>query len=395
MSIIFNDWATAWGEPSYNLINDITERLKQTPVKYYVIDAGWYKKPNCLWNDSHGDWVPSERFFPRGLKAASELIIRNGLVPGIWFEAETCGANSKMFEKINYLLSYEGYPITSGKRRFLDFRKRDTWVYLNSELIKMLKDCRFGYLKLDYNASIGIGADGAESPGEALREHIICVQNYIKKIYSELPDIVIENCASGGMRLEPSMTCLTDVSSFSDSHECREIPLISAGLSRIMLPSKTLIWVVIRKNDSLKELTYTLASGFLGRICLSGDISQLDEEKFKIVVDALGFYMRVCDIIRDGETTVYGSSVSNYRKPCGWQAVFRINRNQNRALIVLHTFLKNYPECILLPLPKEQRWEIEGVLTDSSMDFRIEGDNISIKPENENSALVLELSGMC
>ena len=64
--------------------------------------------------------------------------------------------------------------------------------------------------------------DGGLSLGEAK------TANYsVSEFYQENPsrntELVIENCASGGHR-EPSMIEISSMSSFSDAHECIEIP---------------------------------------------------------------------------------------------------------------------------------------------------------------------------
>src|SRR4029078_7889883 len=107
----------------------------------------------------------------------------------------------------------------------------------------------FGYLKVDYNNSIGIGCDGAESLGEVLRQQMAAVQSFFRMIREEVPELVMENCASVGHRLEPSMLALTSMSSFSDAHECAEIPIIAANVQRALLPRQNQIWVGIAAAD--------------------------------------------------------------------------------------------------------------------------------------------------
>ena len=41
MPIIFNDWCTHWGDSSYDKIIKIADRMKESHVKYFVIDDGW------------------------------------------------------------------------------------------------------------------------------------------------------------------------------------------------------------------------------------------------------------------------------------------------------------------------------------------------------------------
>ena len=73
--------------------------------------------------------------------------------------------------------------------------------------------------------------------GEGLRQHLEAVQAFIKRFVKRSLKLVIENCSSGGHRLEPSMMELASMASFSDAHEQKEIPIIAANLHRAILPS--------------------------------------------------------------------------------------------------------------------------------------------------------------
>ena len=87
---------------------------------------------------------------------------------------------------------------------------------------------------------------------------------FIEKVKREIPDIVLENCASGGHRLEPGLMAQMSMASFSDAHECAEIPIIAANLHRVIHPRQGQIWAVIRKEDSLKRIAYSLAALYIG-----------------------------------------------------------------------------------------------------------------------------------
>ena len=115
-------------------------------------------------------------------------IKENGLIPGIWFETETCGKDALMYQNQEHLLKRNGQVITSGGRRFWDMR--DPWVidYLEKKMIDFLEKYGFGYVKIDYNESIGIGCDGAESLGEGLRQSIRGTQDSLENSGRDFPD---------------------------------------------------------------------------------------------------------------------------------------------------------------------------------------------------------------
>jgi alpha-galactosidase len=284
LPIIFNEYGCSWGQPSEQEVLKIADRLENSHVKYLVIDAGWYAEENKAWYDSHGDWTPSKKLFPSGLKATADYIKSKGLIPGIWFEMETVGPKSTACSLDKYLLKRDGIVIKSDGRRFWDFRAPYTFDYLTKKVIELLGSCGFGYVKIDYNDTIGIGVDGAESLGEGLRQHIEGVYRFFNKISESLPDIVIENCSSGGHRLEPSMMALASMASFSDAHETLEIPIIAANLHRLILPQQSQIWAVLRKNHDERRLSYLLTAAFLGRMCLSGDVCELTDKQWKHVL---------------------------------------------------------------------------------------------------------------
>ncbi len=259
------------------------------------------------------------------------------------------------------------------------------------KVIHVLRDNGFGYLKVDYNDTIGIGVDGAESPGEGLRQHLEGVQNVFRKMREEIPDLVIENCSSGGHRLEPSMMALCSMGSFSDAHETREIPIIAANLQRLILPRQSQVWAVLRKNDTAQRLAYSLAANFLGRMCLSGEVHDLSPAQWKLTVSAMELYRRVYPIIRDGHSTFHGETGKSWRHPQGWQAVLRTAKNGKRALLVAHTFGKSFPKSVGIHLP-DAGWEVEEAWpAKSGLKSSLNGKSLRLALGGEFRASVISL----
>ena len=70
LPILFNEWCTTWGKPTEEEILTLAEKLKETPAKYLVIDAGWSKKEREDGDPQggNGEWEPDQDKFPHGLK---------------------------------------------------------------------------------------------------------------------------------------------------------------------------------------------------------------------------------------------------------------------------------------------------------------------------------------
>lgn len=359
LPIVFNEYCTSWGCPSQEGISQILEVLRGKPIRYFVIDAGWYKPEDKPWDQALGDWKVSQELFPQGLEQMVKAIRQAGMIPGIWFEPETVGPDAQAYHQEDHLLKRDGFPITTMTRRFWDFR--DPWVigYVKSHIVDFLKDYGFGYVKLDYNDTIGLGCDGGESLGEGLRQHMEQVAAFHRQLHQTLPELVVENCASGGHRLEPSWLRSTAMSSFSDAHECAAIPIIAANLHYALLPRQSQIWAVLRQEDTPRRIVYTMAAAFLGRMCLSGDVTRLSPQQWQLVDEGMAFYRRIAPVIAQGHSHRFGPEITAYNTPAGWQGVFRMAPD-GKAFAVLHQFGGDVPKEITIPLPTGYRWRVMG-----------------------------------
>ncbi|RYD67919.1 MAG: alpha-galactosidase [Verrucomicrobiaceae bacterium] len=378
LPVVFNEWCTTWGDPSHEKLSAIADRLEGSGVRYLVIDAGWYKAADTDWSSGHGDWNPSEALFPNGLKATADAIRERGLIPGLWFEMETVGSQSAAFKVGAHFITRDGIPVTVRERRFWDLNDPAAIDYLAEKVIDLLGNCGFGYLKVDYNETAGLGCDHPDSQGEGLRQQIAGTYRFFDRIRERLPDVVIENCSSGGHRLEPSMLARTAMSSFSDAHELVEIPLIAANLHRLILPRQNQIWAVLHPKDSLQRIQYSLAATFLGRMCLSGGIAELPPESWRLVREMISLYQKATRVIKYGRSRRFAEVGESWRHPQGWQAVVRTSDKQ--AVVVLHTFA-GAPGRIVVPLGSGWRVE-DGVEVGGA---RVEGERMVVESPGDFS----------
>lgn len=341
MGIVFNEYCTTWGNPTIDNLKKLADKIAGKGIQYLVMDSGWYGKcgEEGYWWDYRGDWSINKKRFPNGLKELSDYIRDKGMIPGIWFEFENTSQKAPSFYENDHLVKKDGVPLTVGNVHFLDME--DSWVkeHLKQNVINTLKDNNFGYIKVDYNDTMGMGCDGPEGMGENLRQKVLATQDFFKEMRKEIPDLVIENCSSGGHRLEPSFMELASMASFSDAHECLSLPIIAANVQRVIKPSQSQIWAVMRAKDSDERLWYSICATFLGRMGLSGDVYDLSDHQWDILDKGMEFYRKVADIIRNGKTTVISCSADSYNEPAGSQLVIR--ELENKALIVYHRFEKS------------------------------------------------------
>ena len=370
MPVLFNEYCTTWGVPSEENITAILKAIEPFPIGIFVIDCGWYKPDDKGWCNAIGDWKESRLLFPDGIAAVVRRIREAGKIGGIWFEFENAGRDSEYFYDEDRMLKRDGKVITSKNRRFLDLREPEVVAYLSERLLTFMKDNGFHYIKIDYNDTYGMGCDGAESLGEGGRQVAEESLVWLEKLKEAVPDIVIENCSSGGSRIEPLRMSMVSMCSFSDAHECAEIPLVAANVSRIVPARQSQIWAVLRDKDTPSRTVYSLCAAMMGRICLSGDVLAMSEEKVRLIGEGLSFYQKIKHIVRDGDIRAVDCTVEYYRKPVGRQVY--VKELGGERLVIVH-FL-DCAEELSLPMAG---YRLESAFTDlifsADGELKIEG----------------------
>lgn len=314
LPVLYNEYCYTWGKPEAKTLEKMLPEIAALGCKYFVIDDGWFYN---VYNDKRyviGDWNVNKEYYPEGLKAFADKVRSYGMIPGVWYEFEGVSEHSDVYrDHPDWLLTRDGKIINNGGRTFLDFRKEEVLNYLREKVIKNLVNCGIGYMKVDYNSNAGFGADGAESYGEAIRQHIDAVLAFFEEIKRSVPSLVLEICSSGGMRHEPRFLSLGDMCSFSDAHENAGGVPVAMNLHRFIPPRKLQIWATIRDDYNADDVKFTVAKAMLGRICFSGNLGNKPQKIIDILKESVSFYEKLKPTIANGETiTIENGGISTY-----------------------------------------------------------------------------------
>ena len=107
----------------------------------------------------------------------------------------------------------------------------------------MVGEYGIGYFKFDYNVSPGAGTDyDADAPGAGLLGHNRAYSDWIDGLRERYPDVILENCSSGGMREDFAQTSRFQVQSTSDQQDFRLYPVIAAASPMMVLPEQAASW---------------------------------------------------------------------------------------------------------------------------------------------------------
>lgn len=115
--------------------------------------------------------------------------------------------------------------------------------YATSVIDRMVNEYGVGYIKMDYNINSGIGTEvDSDSLGDGLLEHNRAYLAWLDSIFCQYPDLIIENCGSGGMRMDYAMLSRHSIQSSSDQTDYIKNAAIAASCATALTPEQCAIW---------------------------------------------------------------------------------------------------------------------------------------------------------
>ncbi|WP_308159143.1 alpha-galactosidase [Curtobacterium sp. ISL-83] len=296
LGVVFNDYMnTLMGDPTTAKLLPLIDAAAEAGAQYFMIDAGWYDDSGDWWY-SVGDWLPSTVRFPGGLAAVVERIRQRDMIPGLWLEPEVVGVDSPAAERLpaDAFLSRNGVRVVEHGRYHLDLRHPAAIAHLNAVIDRLVTDMGVGYFKLDYNINPGAGTDiDAVSPGSGLLAHNRAHLAWLDSVLDRHPDLVLENCGSGAMRMDQAMLSRLQLQSTTDQQDPEAYPPIAAAAPLMMLPEQAANWAYPQPNMDDEALAFTLCTAILGRFYLSGHVDTMSTSQTTLVAEAVAAHKRL------------------------------------------------------------------------------------------------------
>lgn len=299
LPVVFNDYMnTLMGDPTTEKLLPLIDAAAEAGAEYFCIDSGWYDDDTEGWWDSVGEWLPSPRRFPDGgLRAVLDRIRERGMVPGLWLEPEVVGVRSPIASALppEAFFQRDGVRLAEQGRHQLDLRHPAARAHLDKTVDRIVGDWGVGYLKLDYNIVVDPGtcAPGDVSPGAGLLGHAHAYLDWLSDVLDRHPGLVVENCASGGMRMDGATLSVTQLQSTSDQQDPLRFPPIAAAAPTAVPPEQGAVWAYPQPEYDDDLISFTLGGALLGRIHLSGHLNRMSEHQLGLVRDAVGTYKAI------------------------------------------------------------------------------------------------------
>ena len=206
----------AWGGVKTSAHLDRIREVQEQRLPYdvYWIDAGWYGTPESYspveftgkWWSQVGNWFPNPIAHPDGMRPIGEAAQEAGLRFLLWFEPERAIWGTQTTE--DHPEWFLGERV-AGQNVLLDLGNPEARTWLTETISGRIDEWKIGCLRQDFNfepLSYWQAADSPDRQGMAEIGHVQGLYAFWDELLARHPGLMIDNCASGGRRLDLETT---------------------------------------------------------------------------------------------------------------------------------------------------------------------------------------------
>ncbi len=186
-------------------------KRRKLPVDVYWVDAGWYA-PSCgdefapEWNTYVGTWRFHPATFPNGLKPISKAAAEGGIKTLLWFEPERAVEGSELpTAHPEWFLGKDLKEGKCGNCLLLNLGNEEARQWCEEYISRTVVEEGLGWYREDFNMdplAYWRANDGPERDGITEIKAAAGLYKFWSNLRARFPELRIDNCSSGGRRLE-------------------------------------------------------------------------------------------------------------------------------------------------------------------------------------------------
>ena len=239
--ILLNSWEGIYLDITEEKIIKMMDDIAAFGGELFVMDDGWFgdKYPRKVDNSSLGDWVVDKNKLPNGIKALTDAAKQRKIKFGIWIEPEMTNTTSELYEQHpDWVLQAKGREMKLGRggtQIVLDMTNPKVQDFVFSIVDNLMTQYpEISYIKWDANASIQNYGSLYLPKSKQNNIYIDYHRGLIKtlqRIRAKYPDLVMQDCASGGGRANYGLLPYFDEFWVSDNTDALQRVYIQYGTS--------------------------------------------------------------------------------------------------------------------------------------------------------------------
>ena len=292
LPVIFNDYMNClYANPTTEKEFPVIDAASRYGADIFCMDAGWYA--NGSWWDTVGEWKVFPDRFPGGMKKVFDFIKEKNMKPGIWLEPEVMGVNCPILDQFTddcFFMRHGKKVIDHGRYQF-DFRNKKVTDFLTGVVDSLIENYGIEFFKFDYNIDAGSGTEvDSDSCGDGLMRHREAYFAWIDSLYEKHPGLIIENCASGGLRMDYSSLAHFPLQSVTDASSLPLTAVIASASGTAVIPEQAEVWIAPKADSGEDEVAFFMANSLFRRPVLSGETYLFTDKRAELVKEAVSLY---------------------------------------------------------------------------------------------------------
>ncbi|ALS36923.1 alpha-galactosidase [Enterococcus rotai] len=277
-------------------------------IELFVLDDGWFGQRTDD-TTSLGDWYVNNAKLPNGIEHLADVIHQQKMKFGLWFEPEMISVKSRLFERHpEWSLQVPNYPQTQGRQQLvLNLSLPEVQDHLIQMLTAYLSSNKIDYIKWDMNrhlTELGSFLLPNDQQKEVSHRYVLGLYRILSEVTERFPQVLFENCSSGGGRFDPGMVAYMPQTWASDNTDALCRSKIQYGYSYLYPPIMMGAHVSDSPNHQVGRNT-PLESRFL--IAMSGNfgyelaIEKQSPQELEMIKEQIIFYKKHRKLLQFGQ----------------------------------------------------------------------------------------------
>ncbi|MBM3475118.1 MAG: alpha-galactosidase [Armatimonadetes bacterium] len=248
-------------------------------LKALLTDAGWFEGG---WPSGAGNWNPRKDAYPEGMGPVAAAAKAEGMIYGLWFEPERVVAGTTVHrEHPDWCLAAHDGP---NGTYLLNFGLPEVQAYFFDIVRGFMELPGFRVYRQDFNMDplpYWRYSDAPDRQGMTEMKYIEGLYAYWDRIRATWPDAFMEECASGGHRIDLETVMRMHAHQKTDYWFDNDVDHAALWSVSQYLPNNTIVAHLIRLDD------YSFDSTMASSLCLGwiADAPDFDAKRGKELLD--------------------------------------------------------------------------------------------------------------
>ena len=346
--ILLNSWEGLYFDINEERMLQMMDDIKSLGGELFVMDDGWFGDKYQRNDDSStlGDWMVDKKKLPGGLSVLCSSAAKKGIRFGIWIEPEAVNTKSELFEKHpEWALQTKGRELKLGRggtQLVLDMTNPQVQAFAFRIVDDLLSQYpEISYIKWDANASIqNVGSLYLPMQKQAnlYVDYHRGLLKVLQRIREKYPDVVIQDCASGGGRANYGLLPYFDEFWVSDNTDALQRVYIQYGTS-LFFPANAMAQHIggapyWNTGGRVIPLKFRCDVAMSGRLGIELQPKHMNDEERQQVMTCFKDYKELRPVVQTGN--LY-RLVSPYNKKGVSSIMFVDDARQQAAFFVYKT----------------------------------------------------------